>query len=859
MREEQGKNGAYAFGSARIRSPLMRPKTRPASTMRRIPGSSLWIVALALFASGCSTWSYVAYRICPDYPKDKTATLDLPGFQAPVRVYLDDLGVPHVEAENELDLVRAVGFLHGRARFFEMDLVRRYARGRLSEVVGEQEVALGSTVALDRAMRGWGLEEAAESEAAGLDESLRVLLTAYVEGVNSALARFEPIEYRLLRVRPEPWTIADSFAVGSMVGWGITHNWEQEMCRLLLALQVGHERAEQILPPEPWPGETSLPAEGTPHALAPSVVPEVAAMFGARPYAGTRAQVTAVPVRGIVPKFEGGSNGWAVGGQRTRSGMPIVAGDPHLPHMVPSIVFQQHLRCPELEVIGMTVPGIPYVMFGHNRHVAWTITAAMADVVDLYLEREDPQNEGQVLGPGGPEPMVSKAVIVRIREGSAFREKTVRIRRTPRGPLLNDMYPDLLGDGAPLVSVHWRAGGAGNTLASLRRANSAENVHEFRTAMMGVVIPISAVSAADTNGAIALFATGSVPIRAHHRGTFPVPAWVGKYQWTAWAQPQDMPQGTARGRAYFVNTNNLMVDPARSEVLFQVDSAPSYRRDRVVELIEATDQHTLESDARIQGDVFLLQAQRIVPALLEDLRGLRKRTAPQEQAFEILSRWDYRAEADSAACAIFYSTYREAIIGALQDEVDEKTLQFLLSFRYFTNGIDLWFGDPKHPVWDDRATTEQETRADVVRSAFARGVVWLQRELGRDDPASWRWGQLHRQEPAHAFGSKVKSFNLPGWEAPGASDSVWKAQFEMGQDQPFRSLYGPVLRMIVDLADINHAWWVVDTGSSGWPHSPHYGDQSRLWRRVEFTPMISDWDQIKKNATGVLTLRPARQ
>ena len=860
MREEQGKNGAHAFSSARITSPLVWPKIPIASTMRRILGSSLWIVALALFANGCSTWSYLAYRICPDYPRDKTATLDLPGLQAPVRVYLDDLGVPHVEAENELDLVRAVGFLHARARFFQMDMVRRYARGRLSELVGEQEVALGSTVGLDRAMRGWGLEEAAESEAAGLDEASRALLMAYVEGVNSALGRFEPVEYRLLRVRPEPWTMADSFAVGSMIGWGITHNWEQEMCRLVLALQVGHERAEQILPPEPWPGDVSLQAEGAPHALPPSVVPEVEAMFGERPRAGAGAQVTAVPVRGIVPKFEGGSNGWAVGGDRTRSGMPILAGDPHLPHMVPSIVFQQHLHCPGLDVIGMTVAGIPYVLFGHNRRVAWTITAAMGDVVDLYIEREDPENDGQVLGPGGPEPMVSEAVIVRIREGSALREKTLRIRRTPRGPLLNDMYPDLLGEGAPLVSVHWRASGAGRTVVSLRRANSAENVHEFREAMMGVVIPISAVSAADTNGDVALFATGSVPVRAHHRGTFPVPAWVEKYKWTAWAQPEDMPHGTASGRAFLANANNLMIDPARTEVLFQVDSAPSYRRDRVVELIEATDKHTFESNAQIQGDVLLLQARRIVPAMLEDVRGLRNRTAMEEQALGILSKWDYRAEADSAACAIFFSIYREAIIGALRDEVDGKTLNFLLSFRYFTNGIDMWFGDPKHPIWDDRSTGEQETRADVVRSAFSRGVQWLHRKLGRDDPASWRWGELHRLEPAHTLGSKVGSFNLPGWEAPGASDSVWKAQFDMGEgDHPFRSLYGPVLRMIVDLADINHARWVVDTGSSGWPHSPHYGDQYELWRRVEFAPMISDWDQIKQNAVGVLTLRQARR
>jgi penicillin amidase len=859
MREEQGRKGAYVHDSATTNSSFVRPRIPAASTMRRTLALSLWLVALALFTGGCPTWSYITYRIAPNYPRDKTTTLDLPGLSAPVRVYLDDFGVPHVEAEDEADLMRAVGFLHARARFFEMDIIRRYARGRLSELVGEQEAALGSTVALDRAMRGWGLEEAAEAETAGLDEASRTLLTAYAEGVNSALGCFEPIEYRLLQVRPQPWTIADSFAVGSMVGWGITHNWEQELCRLLLALQVGCKRAEQILPPEPWPGATSLPAQGAPHALPPSVVPEVEAMFGERPYAGMQAQVTAAPISRIVPRFGDGSNGWAVGGERTRSGMPLVAGDPHLPHMVPSLVFQQHLHCPGLEVIGMTVPGIPYVMFGHNRRVAWTITAAMADVVDLYLEREDPEHVGQVLGPGGPEPMTSEAVTVRIREGAALRDRPLQIRRTPRGPLLNDMYPDLLGAGAPLVSVHWQARGAGKTLLGLRRANSAENVHELRAAMMDIVIPICAVSAADTNGAIALFATGSVPVRTHHRGTFPVPAWVEKYRWTEWARPEDVPHGTANGRAFFINTNNLMVDPTRSAVLFQIDSAPSYRRDRIAEMIEATDKHTFESMAQIQGDVLLLQARRLVPALLEDLRGLPNRTALEERALEILRRWDYRAGADSAACAIFFATYREAIIGALRDEVEENTLTFLLSFRYFTNGIDIWFGDPQYPVWDDRATAERETRTDIVRSAFSRGVQWLRRELGGDDPASWRWGQLHRLEQAHTLGSKVGSFNLPVWEAPGASDSVWKAQFEMGQDQPFRSLYGPVLRMIVDLADIDHARWVVDTGSSGWPHSPHYGDQSELWRRVAFAPMISDWDQIRKDAAGVLTLRQVRK
>jgi penicillin amidase len=827
------------------------------SIIGRFIRSSLWIAALVLLTTGCSAWSYLAYRISPGYPKDKTVTLDLPSLQAPVRVYFDDLGVPHIEAGNELDLVRATGFLHGRARFFQMDIVRRYARGRLSELVGEQQVMLGSTVTLDATMRSWGFDEATRAEVDQLDDELKRLLTAYVEGINTALERYEPVEYRLLGVQPEPWTIADSMAVGHLIGWGITHNWQQEICRLLLALHGGHERAERILPSRAWPGNPSLSAEGEPNSLPPSVAPELEYLFPARPWSGARAKTSyraSIPSLAL-PKFEGASNGWVLGGERTNSGMPMIAGDPHLPHTLPSIVFQQHLRCPNLDVIGATFPGgTPYVIFGHNEKVAWTITAAMGDVLDLYIEHPDLKRSDRILGPDGPEPLITKSAIFRIREGSKFREHTTRIRHTPRGPLINDMYPGLLPEGAPLVSIHGIPTEIASTMRSIRLANRAWSVRELREAMIGLQCPIASVATADTNGNIALFASGTVPVREHHRGTFPAPGWLKKYQWGKQALPEDIPFSTGAGRDYFVNTNNLMVDPERSEVVFQVDSAPSYRRDRVVELIKATDKHTFESNAQIQGDVLLLRAKRIVPVMLEDLRGLRNKTAFEEQALEILSKWDYRAEADSTACAIFFLLYRESIIIAIQDEVGENSLKYLLNFRYFTNGVDLWFDDPSHPVWDDRSTGKLETRADVVRSAFLRGLSWLRMTLG-DNLQAWKWGKLHTLHIQHTLGSKVNSFNLPNWRAPGASSSVWKAHFDMGQsDYPFRSMYGPVLRMIVDLADIDHAQWIIDTGSSGWPHSPHYGDQHELWRRVEFAPMISDWDQIKKYAIGVVTL-----
>jgi penicillin amidase len=477
----------------------------------------------------------------------------------------------------------------------------------------------------------------------------------------------------------------------------------------------------------------------------------------------------------------------------------------------------------------------------------------MADVLDLYIERPDPERGDRVLGPDGPEPLTTELAVVRVRQGSEFREHTARIRRTPRGPLLNDMYPDLLPEGAPLVSIHGIPTTAAGTMRSLRLANRAGTVRELREAMIDLLSPISSVAAADTNGDIALFATGTVPVREHHRGTFAAPGWLEEYRWKGQALPEDMPYATGAGRDFFVNTNNVMIDPTRGGVLFQIDSAPSYRRDRVVELVEAADTHTVESNARIQGDTLLIRARRVLPALMEDLRG---ETLLQRQALELLASWDHRAEIDSAACTLFFSIYREAIIGAVRDEVDEKGFTFLLSFRYFTNGVDLWFDDPEHPVWDDRSTGERETRTEITRAAFARALRWLQEELGGSDPAAWQWGELHTLHPRHALGSKVDAFNLPSCPAPGASSTVWKAHFDLGKaDRTFSCIYGPVFRIIVDLADIEHASWVIDTGSSGWPGSPHYGDQHELWRGTQLAPMVSNWTEVKRDAVAVLTLR----
>ncbi|HOI11543.1 MAG TPA: penicillin acylase family protein, partial [Myxococcota bacterium] len=247
----------------------MRTGHRGRGTARIL--AALAAAVLALAAGGCATSRYLSYRTAPDYPQDNGGeTLPLAGLRAPVTVYIDQAGITHIDAANEEDMVRVAGYYQARNRFFAMDMLRRFARGRMSELVGEQRILEGTTVDFDISMRGWGMDAGVVQDVAGLDDETRRLMQAYVDGVNAAIALYVPMEYRVLQVTPEPWTLEDCFAVGRLNAWGVTHNWQQELARLLLAMNVGIERATRIYGHDWWRGGTTLPPDPQVRELPPA-------------------------------------------------------------------------------------------------------------------------------------------------------------------------------------------------------------------------------------------------------------------------------------------------------------------------------------------------------------------------------------------------------------------------------------------------------------------------------------------------------------------------------------------------------------------------------------------------------------
>ena len=817
-------------------------------------------VALVL-STGCAASRLLGYKMSPDYPDDAaTETLKLDGLSAPVTVLFDAQGVPHVEAQTLEDLARASGFVQGRARFFQMDMMRRLARGRVSEIIGEQPLASSTTAEYDKTMRGWEIERRATKSYGDLAEPEKKLITAYAEGVNAAMAQWTPLEYRLLGVTPEPWRPEDSLAVGLLNVWSITHNYQQEAVRLLLAMSVGVERMEAIYPAEPLAGGRTIATKAPPLPLPPSVVAELDGLFpmkvAAAPVDATALARASVDVLAVA----GASNSWVVSGARTASGKPMLANDPHLSHFLPGLFIQLHLKAPGLDVIGVTVPGLPWVVAGHNRRVAWGVTSTMTDVVDLVLEQVDPQRPGFVRHEGGDCALTSRDEVIRVREGDAFREATVPLRSTCNGPLYNDLHPELFPPGSPLVALRWKVDATEQSLAVLLDLDRVESAAQVGEVVSRLPSTWNTWTVGDVDGHIASFASGAVPVRPNHRGTFPVPGWLAKYEWSEFARGDAMPHAVDPEDGVLAHANNLSAEPGSPDFQrIQVDSAPPYRLDRIVDLAKATEKHDRKSFEAMLVDTYSRRAARVAPMMLEALgdgAGLSERA---KRALALLRAWDFDTKAERPEAAIFFTAYRHAVISALEDELPAPAVKFFLAQRYSTNTSDAWFTDAKHVVWDDRRTPQPEARDAVVRNAFEAAVGQLFDTQG-GEPAAWRWGALHWHRPMHAFGGKSAldgTVNLEKMEASGEWDSIWKSHFDLGNDKaPFKVVAGPVLRTVVDLADPAHAAWIVDTGASGWPLSPHYGDQYEAWRRGELVPMLMDLEDVRRAPHGTLTLSP---
>jgi len=782
----------------------------------------------------CSALAWLSRRRLPQ----THGTITVAGLEASVEVIRDRWGVPHIYAANERDLMFAQGFVHAQDRLWQMEYSRRLVAGRLAEALGPEALPV------DRWLRTLGMRRVAEVETARLEGEVRAALEAYAAGVNACIARGRlPIEFTLLRYRPEPWSVADTVSWGKMMAWTLSVNWEMELIRARLVDRLGPELEAELEPSYP--------------ARCPQIIPPGVDGSGLGRSAEERAR-RARPFTGPTATEGLGSNNWAIAGTRTASGAPILANDMHLVLTAPAIWYENHLVGGGFDVTGVTFPGVPGVVAGHNGHVAWGYTNGFPDVQDLYIERLRRSADGHVQYEYRGQWLDAQVIReeIRVRGGRPAVEEVVVTRH---GPIINALSPDLAGE-QPLA-LRWTALEPEEVFRALYWMCRARNCREFREALRHWGSPAQNTVYADTEGNIAYTLAGRIPIRTRGDGCLPVPGWTGECEWSGYIPFEELPHLWNPAPGYVVTANNRVVGDDYPHFL-GTDYATGDRAQRIRELIEAREKIGVDDVRAMQFDQ-LSPSARLMAARLGELQVDDPELAA---AIEMIRCWDGRLAADSPAACVYETFVRRMIhllvagrLGELAEHYEGKGPTPVLAEASLF-GCRAWewleqmWANPQSRWFD---LGHGESRDDVARRALRETVDWLKAELG-PDPAGWAWGRLHRLTCAHLLGRVApldRLFNRGPYPLGGDGNTIW-ATGVAGPDLKGETLVGPPFRFIADLADLPHALGLLAPGQSGHVGSPHYDDQMQAWFTGGYHPMLWERADVEREAEARLQLKP---
>jgi len=808
-----------------------------------------------------------------------TGEIHISGLEGPVDVYRDSMGIPHIYATTRHDLFEAQGYVHAQDRFWQMDVWRHIGSGRLAEMFGQSQVET------DAFLRTLGWRQIAEKEWEGLSPESQALLTAYAAGVNAYLADHGgtaiSLEYGVLKLlnssyKPEPWTPIHSLTWAKAMAWDLRGNIGAEIERAILLKSFTPEQVDELFPPYPADHPLIVPAIGenvaTGNSVA-SVSPRYASLVSPNLAA---VQDNFAALDGLLgPSGDGiGSNSWVISGQRTTTGMPLLANDPHLGIQMPSIWYQIGLHCrPQgeacpFEVAGFSFAGVPGVIIGHNDRIAWGFTNVGPDVMDLYVEKVNPDNSNQYEVNGQWVDFETRTETIDV---GGSKPVTLTVRSTRHGPVVSDTYGPLkqqvekgkrsftekAGIDLPeqyVIALRWTALEPSYLFEAIWGFNKARDWDEFREAARQFAVPAQNLLYADVDGNIGYQMPGLVPIRANGDGRLPVPGWTDDYEWTGYIPFDELPYVFNPQVGYIVTANNR-VPPWDYPYMVTTDWGYGYRATRIVDLLgDAPAKIDIAYIQQMQGDDKNLNAETLVPILMRtplddphlvEIRG-------------ILENWDDQEPMGSAPAALFEVFWKHLLEDTFQDDLPKD---------YWPKGGSRWYEVMRNLVtqpnsfwWDDQQTAGQvETRDDIFVRSFAEAVRELEKTLGKD-PAKWAWGDLHtatfenqtlgesgippiehlfNRGPFRTSGGK-SIINATGWDAA----------------KGYRVDWLPSMRMIVDLGDLRHSLTVHTTGQSGHAGHPHYIDMADLWRNIQYYPMLWGEQAVVANAEAHLRLVP---
>ena len=776
------------------------------------------VLLIAIIASGVWLW----WRARTSLPA-VDGSIPMPGLAAQVYVFRDARGVPHIRAKSLSDALFAQGYVTAQDRLWQMDLSRRNAEGTLSEVFGEP------TLWMDVESRTLGLPQVAEAALTDFSPEERRLLDAYTRGVNAFIESHRdrlPIEFVILRYEPRPWKARDSVAAALNLVTSLSRTWESDLMRERIAAKLGSRLFDDAFPDRSAldvpVAEVARSSRQNPRRVIAESDDDAMSDASFRSFVGSS----------IASPGGVGSNNWVVSGSHTRSGKPLLANDPHIAHSVPSVWYMLHLKAPGLDVTGVSLPGVPLVIIGHNEQIAWGVTNTAPDVQDLYAESFNPVNSRQYLHNGKWVDADVRDETIPIRNHSAY-QFTVTVTR--HGPLISHA-------GRRFLALQWTLLIPHAIRLPFLQIDQAGNWKEFTSALRNFNVPMQNFVYADGAGNIGYYAAGLVPIRKQGDGVMPVPGSSDDYDWTGFIPFESLPHSFNPAGGIIATANGRIIPGDYPYFITARWDAP-FRTARIFQLLRGGGDFTTADMLRIQSDTLSLEDQWLAQHLLKATENLTALSPDARFALGSLKSWDGIARADSSATLILEVTRTALLTRILKPKLgdDISGYRWPMSTVFLQNVLEQnltrWL-----PPGD---ASFQET---LVRS-LDDGIRRIPQLVHSRNHAAWKWGDTipltfhHPLDPVPLLGRWLDVGPFP---QAGTGTTVKQTTPRLG----------PSMRIVVDFSDLDGSLQNITLGESGQVLSPHYRDQFEAWYAGRSFPMPFTDAAVEKAAVHKLILEP---
>ena len=770
--------------------------------------------------------------------------LNMPQLSAPVTVYTDEFGVPHVYAENEEDLFFAAGYIQASERLYKMDVIARAVEGRLSEAFGPD------LIDDDKYLRVWGFHRIAKNSINNMSAETRNILERSCAGINAYIDEHAddlPVEFKIAGHKPIHWTLEHVIGYARLMGHDLCLAWMPEVIFGGVLDKLGDELARDLYPVYP--------------DTKPYIVPQTPNNFSEVAESIFLSEKRIRDITGAIGSHIG-SNSWVLGGDMTSSGKPILANDPHLAYSQPPVWFEMHLVGGRFDVAGVTLAGVPVVILGQNQHYAWGFTNVMVDDTDFYLEVTDDAHPNQYFYNGEWRDMIIHEEIINVKG----EEPIVHIvRETLHGPIINDVHAVLKENESAPVAMSWVGNYLTNEVDAFIGLNTASNWDEFSNAVEKFWIPGQNMIYADLEGNIGWRPAVALPLRAPGTGLVPLPGDDPQWDWQGFVPFDEMPYQYNPEQGYIATANNKTIG---DEFPYYISAywEPPARANRIKEMLGVADKkYTIKDMQNIQNDFLSDHARDLTPLFLDLLSESIFANPNATASVDALKNWDYIMGKNSLGAIVFNTLWVKFAYNLYGDEMDLigpefKDGFFKLANISIRNAIYLLEHIPTS-TWFDDVSTENivENPTDILERSLEEAVAELEARFG-EKTEDWIWGDLHTLTHPHPL-AQVKildwllDLNVGPFPAAGSGTTVNNMEYRMYN--PFDVVLGPSVRHIYDFADYDKGGLsILPTGQSGNPRSPHYADQAERYNNGQYRVFPINEDVVKNAGYKKLMMVP---